>query len=254
MRLVHGRTLEQALADRDGKGRLPWNELLPAFATVCDAMAYAHSRGVIHRDLKPSNIMVTPEGVAKVLDLGLAMRLDEELPTDKTIVGGQGYVVGTMDYIAPEQAEDPTAVGPLADLYSLGCSLYFALTGRPPFPGGTSVQKIMKHRTARPDPIEELNPDVPSEFARLVRRFMAKDPSRRPASADAARELLLPWAAPEPPASPAAGSETAVEILDGVPTASVWDGLPALPLADSPRRPATRPHAGGWFGRLFGGG
>src|SRR5829696_4675177 len=104
------------------------------FAEVADGLGHAHEKGLIHRDLKPANIMVTPRGHAKVLDLGLALAVGEELPADKRILGGQGYVVGTMDYISPEQVSDSTQVDARADLYSLGCSLYFALTGRPPFP------------------------------------------------------------------------------------------------------------------------
>src|SRR5205807_9057258 len=90
------------------------------FAEVASALEHAHSRGLIHRDLKPSNIMVTPNDHAKVLDLGLAI-MEGEGPSDRTVVGGQGYVVGTMDYLAPEQAEDALNVDGRADIYSLGC-------------------------------------------------------------------------------------------------------------------------------------
>jgi serine/threonine protein kinase len=145
--------------------------------------------------------MVTPRGHAKVLDLGLALAVGEELPDDKSIVGGQGYVVGTMDYIAPEQVYDSTQVDARADLYALGCSLYFALTGRPPFPGGTSVQKMKRHRNEYAEPISDLNPTVPAEFARVVNRLMEKDPRRRYQSAAAARDALRAWA------EPGAGSE-----------------------------------------------
>ena len=136
--------------------------------------------GLVHRDLKPANIMVTPNGHAKVLDLGLALAVDEELPTDKKIVGGQGYVVGTMDYIAPEQVDDPTGVDARADLYAMGCSLYYALTGQPPFPGGTSQEKMKRHRTEHPDPLTDFNPTVPAEFARVVQKLMEKSPTRLP--------------------------------------------------------------------------
>jgi serine/threonine protein kinase len=164
------------------------------FAEVADGLRHAHERGLIHRDLKPANIMVTPRGHAKVLDLGLALAVGEELPADKSIVGGQGYVVGTMDYIAPEQVDDSSQVDARADLYALGGSLYFALTGQPPFPGGTSVEKMRRHRTQYPDPISDLNPTVPAEFARVVAKLMEKDPARRYPTAAAARDALRVWA------------------------------------------------------------
>src|SRR5258708_36797904 len=117
----------------------------------------------MQRDLKPSNILVTPNDHAKVLDVGLAIIQGEEA-TDRTIVGGQGYVVGTMDYLAPEQAEDALNVDARADIYGLGCTLYFVLTGRPPFPGGNALQKIMKHYSEEPTPAIQLNPAMPPAF------------------------------------------------------------------------------------------
>src|SRR5205085_1711606 len=111
------------------------------FAEVAAGLEHAHTQGVIHRDLKPSNIMVTPHGHAKVLDLGLAL-IEGEVAQPREIIGGQGYVVGSMDYIAPEQTRDAVGVDPRADIYGLGCTLYFTLTGRPPFPGGSARDKI----------------------------------------------------------------------------------------------------------------
>ena len=168
------------------------------FAEVADGLAHAHEMGLVHRDLKPSNIMVTPNGHAKVLDLGLALAVNEELPADKEIVGGQGYVVGTMDYNAPEQVDNPTGVDARADLYAMGCSIYCALTGQPPFPGGTSKDKMRRHRTEYPDPPSDFNPTVPVEFARVVQKRMEKSPARRYPTAQAARDALLVWAADDP--------------------------------------------------------
>jgi serine/threonine protein kinase len=122
--------------------------------------------------------------------------LGEPLPDDPRIVGGKGYILGTMDYIAPEQARNATDVGPHTDLYSLGCALYFALCGTPPFPGGTSKDKIRRQRTLEPAPLSDMNPAVPRRLARVVAKLMAKSPTDRPASATAARELLLPFATP----------------------------------------------------------
>src|SRR5207248_141520 len=96
--------------------------------------------------------------------------------------------------IAPEQTADATNVGPRSDIYSLGCAMYFAACGMPPFPGGTSIQKMKWHRTEAAPPVNAINPSVPSAFARVIERLMAKDPSERPESAEAVRALLGPWA------------------------------------------------------------
>jgi serine/threonine protein kinase len=167
------------------------------FAEVCSGLEHAHSQGLIHRDLKPSNIMVTPNDHAKILDLGLAL-MEGEVAEDSQVIGGHGYVVGSMDYIAPEQIQDATGVDVRADIYSLGCSLYHALAGRPPFPGGDNRLKIKRHRFDEPEPITRINPKVPEEFAGLIRKMMAKKPERRFASAYDVRGELLAWASGDP--------------------------------------------------------
>jgi serine/threonine-protein kinase len=168
------------------------------FAQVADALGAAHAAGLVHRDLKPSNVMVTPDGSAKLLDFGFALRTGETLPDDPAVVGGPGYALGTMDYIAPEQAVNAAAATPASDLYSLGCSLYYALAGCPPFPGGTASQKIRWHRSDSPPPVRSLNPGVPTDLAVVVARLMAKDAADRYATADDVRRELLRWANPTP--------------------------------------------------------
>lgn len=193
MEYIPGRSLHR-LVTREGV--LPVARAAKLFAEVCSGLDHAHAQGLIHRDLKPSNIMVTPNHHAKVLDLGLAL-LEGEVAEDIEIIGGAGYVVGSMDYMAPEQIEDSRTVDARADIYSLGCTLYFALTGRPPFPGGSKRDKIRRHRREEPDPIAKLNPTVPDQFIDLVRKMMAKAPEQRYASAYDAREALLAWAIEE---------------------------------------------------------
>lgn len=191
MEYIPGKTLSRLVAD---EGRLPYARAARLMAEVASALAHAHTQGLIHRDLKPSNLLITPRDHAKVLDLGLAIIHGEDVE-DPAVVGGQGYIVGTMDYIAPEQTYDAAGVDPRSDLYSLGCTLYFALTGQPPFPGGTSKEKIQRHRKGRPEPLARLVTDLPPGFVALVERLMARDPDARPATAALVEEELRRWSA-----------------------------------------------------------
>lgn len=233
MEYIRGMSLSRHVKEQ---GTLTTARAARVFAEVATGLAHAHEKGIIHRDLKPSNIMITPNGHAKILDLGLALSVDEVvLPGDKMIVGGQGYVVGTMDYIAPEQVDDPTQVDARADLYSLGCSMFFALTGQHPFPGGTSVEKMKKHRTEYPDPIPDLNPTVPAEFARIVDKLMEKSPANRYRSAAQLRDALLPWASGEPEkpldVDPMMSEAEAIKSLEQEQSAEPglwWESVPVI--------------------------
>jgi serine/threonine protein kinase len=171
-------------------------------AQVASALAHAHRQGLIHRDLKPSNILVMPNGNAKVLDLGLALIEGEDV-SDAQIIGGQGHIVGTMDYIAPEQTEDSAGVDGRADIYSLGCTLYYALSGSPPFPGGTSKDKIQRQRYEEPVSLLVLRPGLTPGFVQIVQRMMAKRPDQRYPNAAAVEHDLRKWAAPQ--AAPTTG-------------------------------------------------
>ena len=195
MEYIRGASLRQFVKN---SGPLPTARAARYFSEIAVGLAHAHEKGLIHRDLKPSNLMVTPNGHGKILDLGLALAVDEELPQDKMIVGGQGYVVGTMDYIAPEQVDNAAQVDARADLYALGCTMYFALTGQPPFKGGSSQEKMNRHRTVYAEPVPDLNPTVPIAFARIVEKLMEKNPARRYCNADEVRQALLPWIADDP--------------------------------------------------------
>jgi serine/threonine protein kinase len=254
MEYVPGVTLKRRVTDT---GPLPVYRTAKLFGEVASALEYAHQKGLIHRDLKPGNIMITPNGHAKVLDLGLALIEGEELPADKMIVGGRGYVVGTMDFIAPEQVANPTGVDGRADLYSLGCSLYYVLTGQVPFPGGTSQQKIRRHLNETPALISDLNPTVPVGFAKLVEQLMLKRPEQRPPRAEDVRRWLIPWAAGEPdlPMDGTVDNSNPHEIfdleMDQAATGSFWESVPVAVFVNQARPAYDEDGSEGGHRRLF---
>jgi serine/threonine protein kinase len=194
MEYIPGRSLYRIVSD---DGPLAVARAARLFGEIAVALDHAHHQGLIHRDLKPSNVQITPNDHAKLLDLGLAI-VQGESAVSREVVGGEGYVVGTMDYIAPEQTENAAGVDPRSDVYALGGTLYFALTGRPPFPGGTALEKVQRHRSEEPLPVDQLNPRVPAGFSGLVRRMMAKKPNDRLPTAHAVVEALRAWANGEP--------------------------------------------------------
>ena len=157
-------------------GPLPLEEALGYTLQVAQALAHASSRNVVHRDIKPSNVLVAKNGQAKLVDMGLARLHRVEQSQDLTATG---VTLGTFDYISPEQARDPRDADVRSDIYSLGCTLYFMLTARPPFPEGTALQKLLQHQGDSPPDPRDFNPYVPEEVARIIRRMLAKDPRRR---------------------------------------------------------------------------
>ena len=159
------------------------------FSEVAHGLGHIHQFGVIHRDIKPSNIMVTPDGTAKLLDLGLSRGSDD----DDEQLTKPGTVVGTIDYIAPEQASATEQADERSDMYALGCTLYFSVSRRMPFAGGDLMSKIYRHRMEEPDPLEKFAPHVPREFGALVRKMMSKDPADRYQTADELVHDLQRW-------------------------------------------------------------
>jgi serine/threonine-protein kinase len=159
---------------------------------VLDGLGAAHAGGLIHRDIKPSNLMVTPDGGAVILDLGLARASGEASALTLANV-----VLGTLDYASPEQLGDASKADPRSDLYSLGCTLYFALAGRPPFEGGDMINKIFKHRMEDPEPLERVAPGIPAAFGAVVRKLMSKDPEHRHQSCQELSIDLARWTDPE---------------------------------------------------------
>jgi serine/threonine protein kinase len=194
MEYIPGKNLSRLVRE---EGPLRYQRAARLIAEAAAGLESAHNAGVIHRDMKPSNIMVTPHDHAKVLDLGLAMMHGEKIE-DHAVVGGQGHIVGTMDYISPEQTTDAAGVDRRSDIYSLGCTLYFAVTGQPPYPGGSHKDKIRRHRIDEPQRVEELCLDLPFRFGDIIRKMMARSPDQRYPSAIAVSEELRAWAAGEP--------------------------------------------------------
>ncbi|MDR3182463.1 MAG: serine/threonine protein kinase [Planctomycetaceae bacterium] len=144
---------------------------------VAHALAHAAEHGVVHRDVKPSNILIMKNGKVKLIDMGLARLLDPS--EDQHDLTASGVTLGTFDYISPEQARDPRNADIRSDIYSLGCTFFFMLAARPPFPEGTMLQKLLQHQGDAPPDIRSFQPNVPLEIAALIQRMMAKDPVQR---------------------------------------------------------------------------
>jgi hypothetical protein len=232
------------------------------------ALQYAHERGMVHRDIKPANLLVPRAGgpvaagaapvVVKVTDFGLA-RLHGAAPGGGGKTLGEKGFLGTPDYVSPEQARSAGAADIRSDLYSLGCTFHYALSGHKPFGGDTAMETLIKHAEEEPPPLEALRPEVPSGVAAVVRRLMAKDPAKRfqtpaelvaelaflaareggtprPGGAPAPARRLMPVVMPAylpanrtpapGPAAPPAGPRT--HDAEGTPTAAVLD-IPVVP-------------------------
>jgi eukaryotic-like serine/threonine-protein kinase len=147
---------------------------------------------MIHRDIKPGNLLLDRRGVVKILDLGLA-RFSHEKHGSLTQKFDEGSVLGTADYLAPEQAIDSHQVDIRADIYSLGATFYFLLSGKPPFEGGSVTQKLLYHQMQSPTSLRKLRPDLPGDLVDIVDRMMAKDPAERPQTPSEVMYALEPW-------------------------------------------------------------
>lgn len=176
------------------EGPLPVPVAVGIINQVAEGLQCAHEAGIIHRDVKPGNILVTPDGDAKLADLGLAGPQGGGLLDDPRF----GSIVGTADYLSPDQVHDPWNPTPAWDIYSLGCTLYYALTGRAPFPGGTTADKARAHRELRPLNPQWLNKQLSDDIVNVLAAMMAKDPAQRLPSSQAVRESLTPFLSSSP--------------------------------------------------------
>jgi serine/threonine protein kinase len=172
------------------KGPLSMAQAASIISQVARALQHAHDQGLIHRDVKPGNVLVTPEGRAKLSDLGLAGPRQAENESDPRL----GRIVGTPDYLSPDHIEAPWNPTPAWDIYSLGCTLYYAVTGKVPYPGGSAVDKCRAHLQLRPLDPRRLNPKLSDRFVDVIADMMAKNPAERTASANDVAERLAPWA------------------------------------------------------------
>ena len=182
MEYVDGVDLGTAIA-RDGV--LSPSDALHLMTQAVAGVRHAHDRGIVHRDLKPANLLLRGDGVLKVGDFGLA-----RMGVQTIVAEDSGRLIGTADYLAPEQAVASATVDARADVYALGCTLYYLLTGTPPLRGDSVRQTLARHRTAPPPDVRDLRPEVPAAVAELCRRMMAKRPDDRPRSAAELQGIL----------------------------------------------------------------
>ena len=168
-----GLTIKQMI---DQKGRLTPEETVNYAIQATLALNHIKACGVVHRDIKPSNIILTLAGRLKIVDLGLARRDTTDSIGDLTVAG---TTLGTFDYIAPEQARDPRTADTRSDIYSLGCTVYHMLTGHPPYPEGTALQKLLDHQGKSPPDARVVAPEVPEAVAAVVQKMMNTDPEAR---------------------------------------------------------------------------
>ncbi|HEV7279703.1 MAG TPA: protein kinase [Pirellulaceae bacterium] len=193
MELMKGESLERVV---QRKGPLDFPEAVEYLRQAALGLAYAHEHGCIHRDVKPSNLMKDHLGVIKVLDFGLARIEDDD---SSLTIHDDTKLLGTVDYVAPEQAIDSSKVDGRADIYGLGCTFYFLLVGHAPFREGTPMERLLKHKLEEPTSLKELRLDIPPEVYRLWKKMTRKKPDDRYASADLIAEDCAKYLSQFPP-------------------------------------------------------
>ena len=210
MEFVDGPNLERYVKKH---GSLPVGLACEVVFQTANGLHHAHEKGLVHRDIKPANLLLAQEPgtttiQVKILDFGLARLQQSDTESNKPIAVRESSVMGTPDFLSPEQSRSLQEVDIRADLYSLGCTFYFLLTGRVPYPGGATVDKLIRHNREHATPIEELRPDVPGNIADIVRKLMAKNPADRYQTPDELMDALAPHAAPSVMDWPIAAPQT----------------------------------------------
>jgi serine/threonine-protein kinase len=203
MEYIDGPNLDQLVRER---GPLPVGLACDLVRQTALGLQHAFEKGMVHRDIKPSNVLLqrsgsplSPGWLVKVLDFGLARLGDKVEKNDGTILAAANSIMGTPDYLSPEQVRNLHLVDIRSDLYSLGCTFYYLLAGQVPFPGGTTTDKLIRQTKEQPVPVEQLRPDIPEQVADMVRCLMAKEPAHRFQTPAELVAELAPFAAPMAP-------------------------------------------------------
>jgi eukaryotic-like serine/threonine-protein kinase len=224
MEYVEGQTLQQML---NTTGQFNYEKAIGYIRQAAAGLKHAHSKGVIHRDIKPSNLMLDKYGTIKILDMGHSRFTDEE-EMNITKMYAPKSVVGTVDYVAPEQALGEQ-VDSRCDIYSLGATLFTLIAGRPPFVGN-AYQMLMAHQMQDPPPVTQFNNTCPAAIVPIIARMMAKNPAARYQTAQEVIQALTPWQEHQPTQCPAT-----------IPTASVrTKSMPVLTLEVAPESHKSR--------------
>jgi serine/threonine protein kinase len=232
MEYVDGPNLDELVRER---GPLPVNLACEFIRQAAAGLQYAHEQGMVHRDIKPANLLVGRAGsgyIVKILDFGLARLHSRVQPDGKdSLLTHENAVMGTPDYLSPEQARNLSQVDIRSDLYSLGCTLYYLLSGQVPYPGGTTVEKLVRHNTEEPRPVEQLRPGIPPTVAAIVRRLMAKSPAARFQTPAELAAALAPFASTG--SGPAAAAAPAPAAVAAAPP--LLKAIPLSPLEMPPQ-------------------
>jgi serine/threonine protein kinase len=243
MEYVDGVNLQE-LVTRFGPLSIP--RMAHYISQAADGLQYAYkTAGLIHRDIKPANILLDRTGVVRVLDLGLVRFFHDQVDR-LTLQYDDKNVLGTADYVAPEQALNSHDVDIRADIYSLGATLYFLLTGRTLFPEGKATQKLIWHQVKQPTPLRQLRPDAPEELAAVVEKMLAKPRDARYQTPGEVIAALAPWTAePIEPPSEAEMPRLCAAALAGTPPEgdpnAVLPDLPEVPVRSVASRAARLP-------------
>jgi serine/threonine protein kinase len=235
MEFINGRDLASEVQQR---GPLPIAEAVGCIVQAGRALSYAHGQGIVHRDIKPANLLRDIDGVVKVADLGLARFNDPfgQNAEEMAALTQPGSIMGTVDYMPPEQAIGSTDIDHRADIYSLGCTLYYLLIGRPPYPGPSLMAILLKHREAPLPSLSAARREIPASLEAIFRRMVAKKPDDRFASmAEVVAALeALPLGPPSPHHPPADLALTLDIPLREADTAALGKGSATVDLAPPP--------------------